>query len=154
MGDMAVSNAVGSNVFDILICLGLPWFLSTAIVYPGSSVSVYSKGERSRSLKWNDFVLLRPLLYTRFDSTALISPLFYRFNLLNFVITLNCSIPPGGNPLQWLEIRQKVWVSPHGMVHPLHGICKHVRTQCVWKSQSARMQKRLLMSESHYALEV
>lgn len=24
-GDMAVSNAVGSNVFDILICLGLPW---------------------------------------------------------------------------------------------------------------------------------
>jgi Ca2+/Na+ antiporter len=25
LGDMAVSNAVGSNVFDILICLGLPW---------------------------------------------------------------------------------------------------------------------------------
>ena len=24
---MAVSNAVGSNVFDILICLGIPWFL-------------------------------------------------------------------------------------------------------------------------------
>lgn len=26
-GDMAVSNAVGSNTFDILICLGLPWFV-------------------------------------------------------------------------------------------------------------------------------
>lgn len=24
-GDMAVSNAIGSNVFDILVCLGLPW---------------------------------------------------------------------------------------------------------------------------------
>jgi K+-dependent Na+/Ca+ exchanger-like protein len=30
-GDMAVSNAVGSNVFDILICLGLPWLGYTLI---------------------------------------------------------------------------------------------------------------------------
>ncbi|CAH1112553.1 unnamed protein product [Psylliodes chrysocephalus] len=43
-GDMAVSNAVGSNVFDILICLGLPWFIKTAIIKPGSSVNVISKG--------------------------------------------------------------------------------------------------------------
>eukprot|EP00959_Pyramimonas_sp_CCMP1952_P044145 922769-Pyramimonas_sp.AAC.1 len=26
-GDMAVSNAIGSNVFDILLGLGLPWFI-------------------------------------------------------------------------------------------------------------------------------
>ncbi|CAH1170380.1 unnamed protein product [Phaedon cochleariae] len=43
-GDMAVSNAVGSNVFDILICLGLPWFIKTAIIRPGSTVRVISKG--------------------------------------------------------------------------------------------------------------
>ncbi|XP_063907656.1 probable sodium/potassium/calcium exchanger CG1090 isoform X2 [Zophobas morio] len=43
-GDMAVSNAVGSNVFDILICLGLPWFIKTAIIKPGSEVKVISKG--------------------------------------------------------------------------------------------------------------
>jgi len=31
MGDMAVANAIGSNVFDILIGLGLPWFLRGVI---------------------------------------------------------------------------------------------------------------------------
>ena len=43
-GDMGVSNAVGSNVFDILVCLGLPWFLKTGIINPGSTIKVYSKG--------------------------------------------------------------------------------------------------------------
>lgn len=43
-GDMAVSNAIGSNVFDILVCLGLPWFIKTAIQQPGSIVQVKSKG--------------------------------------------------------------------------------------------------------------
>ncbi|MFZ1721910.1 MAG: calcium/sodium antiporter [Microgenomates group bacterium] len=37
-GDMAVSNAVGSNVFDILIGLGLPWML--VILIRGGSVGV------------------------------------------------------------------------------------------------------------------
>merc|ERR1719317_1080478 len=31
MGDMAVANAIGSNVFDIMIGLGLPWFLRGVI---------------------------------------------------------------------------------------------------------------------------
>lgn len=43
-GDMATSNAIGSNVFDILVCLGIPWFLQTVIVDPGSVVRVLSKG--------------------------------------------------------------------------------------------------------------
>ncbi len=30
-GDMAVSNAVGSNIFDIFICLGLPWLLYISV---------------------------------------------------------------------------------------------------------------------------
>ena len=44
LGDMAVTNAIASNVFDILVCLGVPWFLKTAIVDPGSNVTVLSRG--------------------------------------------------------------------------------------------------------------
>ena len=44
LGDMAVSNAIGSNVFDILVCLGLPWFLKSAIIEPGSVIMVQHKG--------------------------------------------------------------------------------------------------------------
>lgn len=41
MGDMAVSNSIGSNVFDILIGLGLPWALQTLAVNYGSYVSLH-----------------------------------------------------------------------------------------------------------------
>ncbi len=44
LGDMAVSNAVGSNVFDILLCMGLPWFLKTTLVTPGQPIQVFSAG--------------------------------------------------------------------------------------------------------------
>ncbi len=35
---MAVSNTLGSNVFDVLIGLALPWFVQTAMVAPGTTV--------------------------------------------------------------------------------------------------------------------
>ena len=41
-GDMAVSNTIGSNVFDILLCLGLPWLLQTTVVDYGGHVNVIS----------------------------------------------------------------------------------------------------------------
>ncbi|XP_046548363.1 probable sodium/potassium/calcium exchanger CG1090 isoform X1 [Haliotis rubra] len=50
LGDMAVSNAIGSNVFDILVCLGVPWLLQTAVLRPGSEVQVYSAGLTYSSL--------------------------------------------------------------------------------------------------------
>lgn len=37
-GDMAVANAVGSNVFDILIGLGLPWML--VLIFQGGTIEV------------------------------------------------------------------------------------------------------------------
>lgn len=38
-GDMAVSNAIGSNVFDICIGLGVPWFIVTIIDGKGKAVT-------------------------------------------------------------------------------------------------------------------
>lgn len=44
LGDMAVSNTIGSNVFDILVGLGLPWGIQTMAVNYGSVVQINSKG--------------------------------------------------------------------------------------------------------------
>ncbi|XP_069090828.1 sodium/potassium/calcium exchanger 3 isoform X1 [Pleurodeles waltl] len=44
MGDMAVSNSIGSNVFDILIGLGLPWALQTLAIDYGSYIQLNSRG--------------------------------------------------------------------------------------------------------------
>lgn len=38
LGDMAVSNTIGSNVFDILVGLGVPWAIQTIAVSYGSEV--------------------------------------------------------------------------------------------------------------------
>ncbi|KAM4614615.1 sodium/potassium/calcium exchanger 3 [Polymixia lowei] len=44
MGDMAVSNSIGSNVFDILVGLGLPWSFNTLAINYGSYIKLNSKG--------------------------------------------------------------------------------------------------------------
>ncbi|KAG5853126.1 sodium/potassium/calcium exchanger 3 [Anguilla anguilla] len=44
MGDMAVSNSIGSNIFDILLGLGFPWALRTLVVDYGSVVFINSRG--------------------------------------------------------------------------------------------------------------
>ncbi|XP_022108891.1 sodium/potassium/calcium exchanger 3-like isoform X2 [Acanthaster planci] len=43
-GDMAISHSIGSNLFDILLGLGLPWFLSSVAVQSGRSVAIHSGG--------------------------------------------------------------------------------------------------------------
>uniref|UniRef100_A0A3B4HBB4 Solute carrier family 24 member 4 n=1 Tax=Pundamilia nyererei TaxID=303518 RepID=A0A3B4HBB4_9CICH len=44
LGDMAVSNTIGSNVFDILVGLGVPWAMQTMCVNYGSVVMINSQG--------------------------------------------------------------------------------------------------------------
>ena len=42
-----------SNVFDILVCLGVPWFLKTVVQDPGSTVKVVHRG-----LKLTRFIIM------------------------------------------------------------------------------------------------
>lgn len=43
-GDMAVSSSIGSNIFDILVGLPVPWIIYTGMVHPGSHVTIASDG--------------------------------------------------------------------------------------------------------------
>ena len=40
-GDMAMSNCIGSNIFDILVCLGLPWLMVTITKDVGTGVTIH-----------------------------------------------------------------------------------------------------------------
>jgi Ca2+/Na+ antiporter len=49
LADMAVSNAFGSNIFDVLLGLGWPWMMQTCIVDPGSVLLVGSMSFLNKS---------------------------------------------------------------------------------------------------------
>ncbi|KAI5630020.1 sodium/potassium/calcium exchanger 3-like isoform X2 [Silurus asotus] len=59
MGDMAVSNSIGSNIFDILLGLGFPWALRTLVVDYGSVVII-----NSRELVYSVVLLLASVFLT------------------------------------------------------------------------------------------
>lgn len=42
MANMAICNLIGSNIFDILFCLGVPWFIKTFFFSPTASLVINS----------------------------------------------------------------------------------------------------------------
>ncbi|XP_058117024.1 sodium/potassium/calcium exchanger 5-like [Anopheles coustani] len=59
-GSMGISNSIGSNTFDILLCLGLPWFIKAAFspIEPGH----HWVGINSAGLEYSAISLLSTLL--------------------------------------------------------------------------------------------
>ena len=59
-GDMAVSNCIGSNVFDML-CLGIPWMIKTTVISPNSVVHI-----QSENIFFTSGILIASILCTVF----------------------------------------------------------------------------------------
>lgn len=59
-GSMGISNSIGSNTFDILLCLGLPWLIKASF-YP-ISPGRHWVGINSHGLEYSAISLLSTLL--------------------------------------------------------------------------------------------
>ena len=97
-GDMAIANAVGSNIFDITVGLGLPWFFVT--LFTGKSVIVATENlSSSITLLFATVIALLFLLIAkkweigRYAGVLLIaSYIFYiltQLGLISFSLCLN-----------------------------------------------------------------
>ncbi len=64
-GGMAVSNAVGSNIFDIFIGLGLPWLLKSIILNGGVTTSTDGLGVAVGLLLGSILLILFALMYKK-----------------------------------------------------------------------------------------
>ena len=51
LADMAVSNAFGSNIFDILLGLALPWLMQCVAVDPGNVLYIGSISQMNKSFQ-------------------------------------------------------------------------------------------------------
>jgi len=80
-GDMAVSNAIGSNVFDILLGLGLPWMLS-GLIWPdqaGVAVDAEALLPLSLILVSTLFAVYLVALLSGFRLTKCVGLIFFSF---------------------------------------------------------------------------
>lgn len=80
MANMAICNLIGSNIFDILFCLGFPWFIKTFIFSPTASLVINSSA----------------LTYTTTTLLSTVVLLFITFSIsgwkLNWKVGLMCFI--------------------------------------------------------------
>jgi Ca2+/Na+ antiporter len=88
MGDMAVSNAIGSNVFDILLGLGFPWLLS--IIIKGQNVPVNTAGILDSTIILFTIVVIviGMLAFNNWKLTKRVGVFFFGVYVVNVVYSL------------------------------------------------------------------
>ncbi|KAK3541956.1 hypothetical protein QTP86_008157 [Hemibagrus guttatus] len=78
LGDMAVSNSIGSNVFDILVGLGLPWALQTMAISYGSVILGIHINKWKLDFKLGVYVLILYAIFLCFS-------IMIEYNVFTFV---------------------------------------------------------------------
>uniref|UniRef100_A0A8C3XMK9 Solute carrier family 24 member 4 n=1 Tax=Chelydra serpentina TaxID=8475 RepID=A0A8C3XMK9_CHESE len=78
LGDMAVSNTIGSNVFDILVGLGVPWGMQTMLIDYGSTVGGIHVNKWKLDKKLGFYVLILYAIFLCFS-------VLIEFNVFTFV---------------------------------------------------------------------
>jgi len=154
LGDMAVSNAVGSNVFDILVCLGLPWFIQTAMIQPGSHVNVTSRGIEDLFV-WLVRIYLPVFVNYKMGTHALFMSqfpmtfhfFFIRFDVLDSFSAIDSYILGISDASERLETRPSVWHCTDDLVLDIHRIRVALWTECLRRDESRGMPQRVLMQK-------
>ncbi len=92
-GGMAVSNAIGSNIFDIFIGLGLPWLLKSIITNDSIATSTEGLGVAVGLLLGSILLILFALMYKKWTLTKglgyvliLLYILFVVWEILNLYV--------------------------------------------------------------------
>jgi len=86
-GSMAVSNSIGSNTFDILICLGLPWMIRS--IQTGLEQDIWIVKVQSEALTYTVVSLLISLIILY---TILLASRFLLSRTLGFVTLIIYSV--------------------------------------------------------------
>ena len=111
MGDMAVSDSIGSNIFDVLLGLGFPWALRTLIVSYGSVVTVPSP-VYGRQLTWSVIqknVLIDTIMIPHYFPTLVLSN--YSNNIVSRVRFFPLSVYIGLKFIRWTHKLNSKWVT-------------------------------------------
>ncbi|KAJ8341892.1 hypothetical protein SKAU_G00341830 [Synaphobranchus kaupii] len=87
LGDMAVSNTIGSNVFDILVGLGVPWAIQTVAVDYGSEVQINSRG-----LVYSVVLLLGSVAFTVSALQYVSFPRYWGFHVNGWKLDLRLGV--------------------------------------------------------------
>lgn len=105
LGNMALCNLLGSNVFDILFCLGGPWFVKAAFLSPTHNVVFSSAGVSFSAAVLLTLVLLLYLCLVGFQwkldlrlgvmclvlyATYIVIACLYEMNVFGVVNNLTC----------------------------------------------------------------
>lgn len=91
-GSMGISNSIGSNTFDILLCLGLPWLIKASLT-PAVEGNHWVRTRLDRQLNCELYKLTCAMLCFAKESWLRLSPKFQKENQKYLSYTLKLVHP-------------------------------------------------------------